>query len=46
VAAALRLLYFDENDKVTRILQYDDTKLVNDMILRVATARMKALQDP
>jgi ketosteroid isomerase-like protein len=37
-------LYFDENDKVARIVQYDDTKLVNDMILRVETAKMNELR--
>jgi len=37
-------VYFDENDKVTRIVDYSDTKLVDEMIIRVATARMKALE--
>ena len=37
-------VYFDENDKVTRIVDYSDTKLVDEMVLRVATAKMKALQ--
>jgi hypothetical protein len=37
-------VYFDESDKVTRIVQYDDTQLVNDMTVRVATAQMKGLQ--
>lgn len=31
-------------DKITRIVQYDDTKLVDDMTVRVATAKMQALQ--
>ena len=39
------LVYFDHEDKITRIVQYDDTKLVDDMTLRVATARMRALQE-
>ncbi|PYV65255.1 MAG: hypothetical protein DMG95_02115 [Acidobacteria bacterium] len=38
-------VYFDHEDKITRIVQYDDTKLVDDMTLRVATARMRALQE-
>jgi ketosteroid isomerase-like protein len=38
-------VYFDDDDKITRIVQYDDTKLVDDMTLRVQTARMKALQE-
>lgn len=37
-------VYFDDNDKITRIIQYDDTKLVDDMTVRVATAKMKTLQ--
>jgi ketosteroid isomerase-like protein len=37
-------MYFDDNDKITRIVQYDDSKLVDDMTVRVATAGMKALQ--
>ncbi len=37
-------MYFDDHDKITRIVQYDDTKLVDDMTLRVATAKMRALQ--
>lgn len=37
-------VHFNDHDKITRIVQYDDTKLVDDMTLRVATARMRALQ--
>jgi ketosteroid isomerase-like protein len=37
-------IYFGDEDKITRIVQYDDTKLVNDMTIRVATAKMRALQ--
>ncbi|MBV8673507.1 MAG: nuclear transport factor 2 family protein [Acidobacteriaceae bacterium] len=37
-------VYFDDDDRITRIVQYDDSKLVDDMTVRVATARMKALQ--
>ncbi len=37
-------VYFDKDHKITRIVQYDDTKLVDDMTLRVATAEMQALQ--
>jgi hypothetical protein len=35
---------FDDDDKIERIVQYDDTKLVDDMTVRVATAKMKALE--
>jgi ketosteroid isomerase-like protein len=38
-------VYFDDHDKITRIVQCDDTKLVDDMTLRVATAKMRALQN-
>jgi ketosteroid isomerase-like protein len=38
-------MYFDDDNKITRIVQYDDTKLVDDMMLRVETAKMKALQE-
>jgi hypothetical protein len=31
-------VHFDEDDKITRIVPYDDTKLVGDMVLRLATA--------
>lgn len=37
-------IYFDQHDRIERIVQYDDTKLVDDMTLRVATAKMQALQ--
>jgi len=37
-------VYFDDDDKVTRIVDYSDTKLVDEMIIRVATAQMKALK--
>jgi ketosteroid isomerase-like protein len=37
-------LYFTEDDKVAKIVDYSDTKLVDEMIVRVATARMAALQ--
>jgi hypothetical protein len=36
--------YFYDDDKITRVVQYDDTKLVDDMTVRVATAQMRALQ--
>ena len=37
-------VYFDQDGKIERIVQYDDTKLVDDMTVRVATAKMQALQ--
>ncbi|WP_407181092.1 nuclear transport factor 2 family protein [Bradyrhizobium sp. STM 3562] len=37
-------IYFDANDKISRIVQYDDSKLVDDMTVRVATAEMQALR--
>jgi ketosteroid isomerase-like protein len=37
-------VYFDERDRVTRVIDYSDTKLVDEMILRVQTAKMKALE--
>ena len=33
-----------EITNITRIVQYDDSKLVDDMTVRAATAKMKALQ--
>ena len=38
-------VYFDDDGRITRIVQYDDSKLVDDMTVRVATAKMKALRE-
>ena len=38
-------MYFDEKDKVTWIVHYDDSTLVKDMTLSVATARLKELRE-
>jgi ketosteroid isomerase-like protein len=37
-------IYFNDDDKITHIVQYDDTKLVDDVTVRVATTKMRALQ--
>jgi len=37
-------VYFNDDNKITRIVDYSDTKLVDEMIIRVATAKMKALR--
>ncbi len=37
-------VYFDERDRVTRVVDYSDTKLVDEMIVRVQTAKMKLLE--
>jgi ketosteroid isomerase-like protein len=37
-------VYFNDDNKITRIVDYSDTKLVDEMTIRVATAKMKALQ--
>jgi hypothetical protein len=37
-------IYFDDADRITRVVQCDDTKLVDDMAVRVATAEMRSLQ--
>ncbi len=37
-------VYFDEQDRVMRVVDYSDTKLVDEMIVRVQTARMKLLE--
>jgi ketosteroid isomerase-like protein len=37
-------VYSDERDRVTRVVDYSDTKPVDEMIVRVQTAKMKALE--
>jgi len=37
-------VYFDERSRVRRVVDYSDTKLVDEMIVRVQTAKMKALE--
>jgi len=37
-------VYFNDDNKITRIVDYSDTKLVDEMIIRVATAKMNALR--
>jgi ketosteroid isomerase-like protein len=37
-------VYFNDDNKITRIVDYSDTKLVDEMTIRVTTAKMKALQ--
>ena len=37
-------VYFNDDNKITRVVDYSDTKLVDEMILRVHTTKMKELQ--
>jgi ketosteroid isomerase-like protein len=37
-------MYFDDDNQVRRIVDYSDTKLVDEMIIRVATAKMRELR--
>jgi ketosteroid isomerase-like protein len=37
-------MYFDDDNRVRRIVDYSDTKLVDEMIIRVATAKMRELR--
>ncbi len=37
-------IYFDEQDRVTRVIEYLDTRLVDEMVVHVQTAKMKVLE--